>query len=197
MLKPTLGRIPAATAGEPGVPIGEQLMVVVGPMARTVADLRAAFAVMAGPSWRDPWSVPAPLRSPEPGKPVHVALVTDPAGRGTAWQVQDGVRTAAAALQDAGYLIEEIEPPSIQAAADAGLAMLNTPEVRARLPGLNLLPPDTARFLSDFYEAAGDPGPAAAMQGLTARPGRRTGPKRARRTFAIAGLPGLTGEVLP
>lgn len=44
-LKPTLGRIPAA--GE--MTIGEQLLVVDGPLARNVADLRAAFAVLAGP----------------------------------------------------------------------------------------------------------------------------------------------------
>lgn len=65
-------------------------MGVQGPMARRVADLRAAFEVLAGPSWRDPWSVPAPLRGPEPAKPVRVALVVDPAGQGTATQVQEG-----------------------------------------------------------------------------------------------------------
>jgi amidase len=70
-LKPTLGRIPHATTIEPvDMPIGHQLAGVEGPMARRVVDLRAAFEVMAGPIWRDPWSVPAPLRGPELGKPV-------------------------------------------------------------------------------------------------------------------------------
>jgi amidase len=88
VLKPTLGRIPYATTIEPvDWPIGTQLMVVTGPMARRVADLRAAFAVLAGSSWRDPWTVPAPLRGPNPAKPVRVALVVDPAGQGTAKQV--------------------------------------------------------------------------------------------------------------
>jgi hypothetical protein len=41
------------------------------------------------------------LRGPEPLKPVRVALVVDPAGQGTATQVQDGVCTAARALDDA------------------------------------------------------------------------------------------------
>ena len=85
VLKPTLGRIPHATTIEPvDMPIGYQLTAVEGPMARRVADLRAAFEVLAGPSWRDPWSVPAPLRGPEPAKPIRVALVVDPAGQGTA-----------------------------------------------------------------------------------------------------------------
>jgi amidase len=90
-LKPTLGRIPHATTIEPtDFPIGYQLTAVEGPMARRVADLRAAFEVLAGPSWRDPWSVPAPLRGPEPATPIRVALVVDPAGQGTSNQVQDG-----------------------------------------------------------------------------------------------------------
>jgi hypothetical protein len=42
-------------------------------------------------------------------------------------------------------------------AAEAALAMLNTPEFRATLPLVSLLPADTARFLTAFYEAAGDP----------------------------------------
>ena len=100
-------------------------------MARRVADLRAAFEVLAGPSWRDPWSVPAPLRGPEPAKPIRVALVVDPAGQGTADQVQDGVRKAARALEDAGYAVEEVEPPSIDVAAKTLLDMLNTPDIRA------------------------------------------------------------------
>ena len=170
VLKPTLGRIPRATTIEPAdEPIGAQLTIVEGPMARQVADLRAALAVMAGPSWRDPWSVPAPLRGPAPAKPIGVALVTDPAGQGTAQQVRDGVQTAGQTLEDAGYAVDEIEPPSIAAAATADLAMLNTPEIRAALPLVSWLPPDTQRFLSAFYEAAGDPSPAAALQGFMTR----------------------------
>ena len=169
-LKPTLGRIPAATTTGPAdAPIGPQLMIVEGPMARRVADLRAALAVMAGPSWADPWSVPAPLRGPAPAKPIRVALVVDPASQGTAPQVKDGVQRAGRALEDAGYAVDEIEPPSVAAAARAALAMLNTPEVRAALPLVSVLPPDTQRFLSAFYEAAGDPDPAATIQGFMTR----------------------------
>jgi len=101
--------------------------------------------------------------------PIRVALVADPAGQGTARQVQDGVRKAGRVLADAGYAVDEVEPPSIAAAAQAALAMLNTPECRARLPLLSLLPADTARFLTAFYEAAGDPDPAATIQAFMTR----------------------------
>jgi amidase len=170
-LKPTLGRIPDATTAGPGdVPIGVQLTAVQGPMARRIADLRTAFAALAGPSWRDPWTVPAPLRGPGPATPVRVALVVDPAGQGTATQVQDGVRTAAAALADAGYAVDEVEPPSIEVAAATLLAMLATPEIRGGWQMMSsLVPGDTKRFMSAFFAAAGDPGPATAMQSFLTR----------------------------
>jgi amidase len=171
VLKPTLGRIPdATTSGPVEAPIGVQLTAVQGPLARRVTDLGAALAVLAGPSWRDPWSVPAPLRGPAPAQPVRVALVVDPAGLGTATQVQDGVRTAATALADAGYAVEEIQPPSIELAARTLLGMLNTPDIRAlwRL-GSPMIPADTRRFLAAFYEAAGDPDPVTTMQSFATR----------------------------
>jgi amidase len=170
-LKPTLGRIPDATSAGPAeVAIGVQLTAVQGPMARRVADLRAAFAVLAGPTWRDPWTVPAPQRGPEPARPVRVALVVDPAGRGTANQVQDGVRKAARALNDAGYVIDEVEPPSIDVAATTLLAMLNTPDIRAMWQmSSQMLPANTQRFLSAFYEVAGDPDPVTTVQSFMTR----------------------------
>jgi amidase len=77
--------IPHASTVEPTdiATIGMQLTQVNGPLARRVADLREAFDVIAGPTWRDPWTVPAPLREPDPVKPVRAAVVLDPAGQGT------------------------------------------------------------------------------------------------------------------
>ncbi len=171
VLKPTLGRIPDATTTVPEVAaIGVQLAAVQGPLARRVADLRAALEVLAGATWRDPWSVPAPLRGPEPAKPLRVALVVDPAGQGTAKQVQDGVRKAARALDDAGYAVEEVEPPSIETAAKTLLDMLNTPDIRAMWQvGSQMMPADTRRFLSEFYDVAGDPDPVTTMQSFVTR----------------------------
>jgi amidase len=171
VLKPTLGRIPdTTTTGPADAPIGVQLTDVQGPLARPIADLRAALEVLAGPSWRDPWSVPAPLRGPEPAKPIRVALVVDPTGQGTATQVQDGVRKAATALEDAGYAVQEVQPPSIDTAAKILLDMLNTPDIRAMWQlGSPMMPADTRRFLSAFYRVAGDPDPVTTMQSFVTR----------------------------
>jgi amidase len=170
-LKPTLGRIPSASSIEPlDMPLGNQLTTVQGSLARRVADLRIAFEMLSGPTWRDPWTVPAPLRGPEPDRPIRVALVLDPAGGGITPQVGDGLRKAAAALEGAGYQIEELEPPSIDLAARILLDMLNTPEVRAGLEVMGaMLPADTRRFLTAFYQEAGDPDPVTAMQSFVVR----------------------------
>jgi amidase len=172
-LKPTLGRIPHATTIESSdvATIGMQIIQVNGPLARRVADLRRAFEVVAGPTWRDPWTVPAPLYGPEPARPVRVAVVIDPAGQGTAKQVQDGVRKAAYALAEAGYTVDELEPPSIDAAAKALVIMLATPGIRAVWQQVMppSLPDATRRFMSAFFEAAGDPDAVAAEEAFMTR----------------------------
>jgi amidase len=172
-LKPTLGRIPHASTVEATeiATIGMQLTQVNGPLARRVADLRSALEIIAGPTWRDPWTVPAPLRGPEPAKPVRVAVVLDPAGLGTAKQVQDGVRRAAHALEQAGYAVEELEPPGIDAAAKAVVIMDATPGIRAIWQQVMppSLPTPTRRFMSEFFEAAGDPDAVAAEQSFVTR----------------------------
>jgi amidase len=170
-LKPTLGRIPHASSLEPtDTAIGVQLTAVEGPMARRISDLRAAFEVLAGPTWRDPWSTPTPLRGPELSAPIRVTLVVDPAGHGTARQVKEGVWNAARALENSGYRVDEVEPPSIDTAVKALLDMLNTPDIRAIWKMMSpMLPPDTQRFLSEFYKAAGDADPVTTMQSFTVR----------------------------
>jgi amidase len=101
-LKPTLGRVPRASSADERSTIGLQLTGVDGPLARHVADLRLALDVISGPTWRDPWSVPAPLRGPDLGEHLRVAVVMDPASGGTATVVQDGLRLAASALRQGG-----------------------------------------------------------------------------------------------
>ena len=169
-LKPTLGRIPHATTIEPAdMPISNQLLGVNGPLARRVADLRAALAATAGPTWRDPWTVPAPLRGPEPARPIRVAVVTDPARQGTASQVRDGVRAAAEALADAGYAIDEAEPPSVALAAKTCLDIF-IPPVRAMWPATEVMfRARTRQFVSALFAVAGEPGPQPSSESFMTR----------------------------
>ena len=116
-LKPGFGRIPSASGVEPksGLQV-IQLMAVQGPMARTVADLRLALGILAGPHPRDPFSFHGPLTGPKPVGPIKVAMVPDPAGGTTAPEISAGVRAAAAALADAGYEVSEVNPPMVEEA---------------------------------------------------------------------------------
>src|SRR5438270_5314078 len=65
-LKPTPGRISAA-GHFPEISYPAGLLGVAGPMARTAADLKLMFGVLAGYDFRDPFSAPVPVRWPEFG----------------------------------------------------------------------------------------------------------------------------------
>ncbi len=116
-LKPTLGRVPDASSLMPTEPpVTLQLFAVQGPMARHVRDLRLAFRSMSGPAGRDPWYTPAPLEGPPVAR--RVAVTIDPGEEGVDPQVAEGVRKAARALSDAGYEVEEVDPPMVGEARD-------------------------------------------------------------------------------
>jgi len=127
-LRVSYGRVPAFnfTAAAAPRPISAQLMAVQGPLTRRVRDARAALAAMAVPDPHDPRCPDVPLEGPVPKRPIRVALVADPAGRGgVAPVVADAVRRAGRALEAAGYAVEEIDPPELGAVADlwAAIAM--------------------------------------------------------------------------
>jgi amidase len=169
-LKPTLGRVPHATVIEPvDGPIGLQIMAVEGPMARSVTDLRVATRLMIQPSWRDPWQVPVPFDGPPLATPMRVAVVKDPAGMGTAAQVAAGVMHAARALADAGYEVEEIEPPRIADAAQAWLDLLGA-EIHMLWPMMQPIASEGAnQFMLTFLELHPRADPAVYIQSLITR----------------------------
>jgi amidase len=147
-LKPTLGRVPAASSLMPQEPpISIQLFAVEGPMARHVSDLRLALEAMSGFDARDPWWVPARLDEDEEGGGRRVAVTVDPGGMGVDPQVRSGVQKAARALQDAGYLVDEVEPPAVAEASDLWANIVLTEVEVAFKP---LLTPIASKGLLDF-----------------------------------------------
>jgi amidase len=87
-------------------------MAVQGPIARSVADLELGFEVMAQPHVRDPYCF-APAAFPATGQPRRVALVAG--GHGVHPAVAESVRAAGRLLEAAGYDVEEVEPPELEA----------------------------------------------------------------------------------
>lgn len=116
-LRPTLGRIPAWNASQAERLIGPQIMAVSGPIARTIADLRAGLEAMAAHDPRDPWWVPAPLQGS--ARPRRAALCRHPSGLVTVPGVDAALVDAARRLEDAGWHVEEIDDtPSLREATD-------------------------------------------------------------------------------
>lgn len=146
-LKPTLGRVAWVSQMEPrDLPITLQLFAVQGPMARRVADLRVVLEAISGPDPRDPWWTPAPLRGADVAR--RVAVTVDPAGQGVDPAVAEGVRKAADALRDAGYVVEEIEPPAVADAAEVWAQLVMTEVQAAFLPLMEqVAAPDALTFL--------------------------------------------------
>ena len=112
-LKPTSGRIPHASSLEPQDhgPAG-QAMLAVGPLARSVGDLRLALAILAGRDLRDPRSVDAPLVGPSP-EVNRAALVTRLPGEALPPETVAAIERAGALLAAAGWEVEVAEPPEL------------------------------------------------------------------------------------
>jgi Asp-tRNA(Asn)/Glu-tRNA(Gln) amidotransferase A subunit family amidase len=106
-LKPTPGRIPATGHFPPGAGAFSWIGVV-GPMARTVADLRLLFEVMAGPDVGDALSAPIPLRTYTKGdlRSIRIGILeSDALGLATS-ETQAAVDHAARSLSAAGFIVE-------------------------------------------------------------------------------------------
>jgi Asp-tRNA(Asn)/Glu-tRNA(Gln) amidotransferase A subunit family amidase len=116
-LKPTPGRIPATGHFPPsGGPFA--LLGVVGPMARTVADLKILFEVMQGPNDADTCAAPVPLRWPNADevKRLRIGYFEDDACTPVTPEIRDAVRTAAVALRRAGFGVEPFRPAGLEEA---------------------------------------------------------------------------------
>ena len=109
-LKPTPGRIPAAGHFPSGAGAFGWIGVV-GPMARTVADVRALFEVMAGPDAGDAHSVPVPLRSysEKELRETRIGILESPALGGATQETRQAVHRAANLLSDCGFRVEPFE----------------------------------------------------------------------------------------
>jgi amidase len=82
--------------------------------------------------------------------------VVDPAGQEVAAQVKEGVLKAAGALADAGHVVDEVEPPSIDLAAKTALEMLAV-DSAAGIELMTMYPPQIQGVLRALIELAGNP----------------------------------------
>ena len=114
-LKPTSGRVPRTGHFPPAGGMKDS-MCQVGPLGRFVEDLTLVLPIIAGPDWRDPAIVPAPLGDPRKVnlKKLRVAFHTDNGILAADAATAGTVRKAVKALSDSGAQVEEARPTGIE-----------------------------------------------------------------------------------
>jgi Asp-tRNA(Asn)/Glu-tRNA(Gln) amidotransferase A subunit family amidase len=139
-LKPTPGRVPGTghypTSAGPFAQLG-----VVGPMARTIADVTRLFEVMAGPDPGDPASAPVPLRRwrEQEVRKLRIAYFEDDGTTPVTPETAAAVRQAAKALRDQGFEVESWCPQNLDRVSQLwwnlfgpGVQMAFTPTIDGR-----------------------------------------------------------------
>jgi Asp-tRNA(Asn)/Glu-tRNA(Gln) amidotransferase A subunit family amidase len=117
-LKPTPGRVPSTghfpKAGGPFALIG-----VVGPMARTIADVQLLFEVIAGYDDGDPCSAPVLLSEAHTGgdarlKGVRIGFFDDDGRTPVTAETRAAIKSAAALLSQYGFRVEGFRPAGLE-----------------------------------------------------------------------------------
>jgi Asp-tRNA(Asn)/Glu-tRNA(Gln) amidotransferase A subunit family amidase len=125
-LKPTVGRVPGGGQFPPSTG-PYSLGAVIGPMARSVSDLHLLFNALAGvetSSWAKEFERRRVLM-----KGWRVSWYVDDGVSPVTEETRRAVKTAAAALADAGLIIEETRPPGIQHGHDLWLKLFSRASV--------------------------------------------------------------------
>jgi Asp-tRNA(Asn)/Glu-tRNA(Gln) amidotransferase A subunit family amidase len=118
-LKTTPGRIATTGHFPPGAGAFGWIGVV-GPMARTVADLRILFQVMAGPDGGDALSAPVPVRQVEAQElqGLRIGILESGAlGRATP-ETLSSIRSAAQLLSDLNFRVEPLNLETLDRALE-------------------------------------------------------------------------------
>src|SRR5882724_684384 len=160
-LKPTPGRIPATGHFPPGAGAFSWIGVV-GPMARTIADVRLLFEVMAGPDAGDALSSPVQVfeaAASASGK-LRIGILEGDGLGGVTPETQLAVRHAAQLLAYQGFILEPLRLNNLEGVLElwwfffgSVISELFAEEVRCRE---GLLSP----IFCDYLEAARASSPA-------------------------------------
>jgi amidase len=116
-LKPTPGRIPAT--GHFPKSVGPFALIgVVGPMARTVGDVKTLFEVMQGPDDGDTSSAPVPVRWPSESdlKKIRIGYFEDDGRTPVTAETRAAIRTAVKLLKSAGFEVVPFRPEGLERA---------------------------------------------------------------------------------
>lgn len=159
-LKPTPGRIPAT--GHYPQSLGPfALLGVVGPMARTVSDLKLLFEVMQGSDIGDPSAAPVPVHWPEWSmkseradalqKP-RVAYFEDDGRTPVTAETRAAVCKSADLLRKAGFEVEPFCPDGLDKARELWWKFFGVAGAMLLAPVLNGREGELSRILREFND---------------------------------------------
>jgi amidase len=170
-IRPTQGRVPAFNStGEEERSLLAQLMSTQGVIAREVRDLRLGTKIVAMEDPRDPWWVPAPFDGPAIDGPVKVAVTKDSLGYNIDPAILAAIDKSASILSDAGYAVEEVDPPMAEEIADAvGPSLFGDARIfidsAVRQHGSETI----RRMFNEYYEFMGSHGPEDLLRAMAKR----------------------------
>ena len=115
-IKPNSGRVPRTGHIIPYGLGATDSLTQNGPMARYVEDLAMVMPIISGPDWSDPAIVAMPLKDPADVdlRALRVAMHTDNGVIAPTPEIAAAVRSAAAALGEAGISVKEDAPAVLQ-----------------------------------------------------------------------------------
>ena len=118
-LKPTPGVIPR-TGHWPACLGPSAFLGLIGPMARTVEDVRLLLEVTAGVEHHDPSAAPVEMRAPSEAElhSVKVGWFADNGRHPVTPETRQAVERAAKALEDQGFAVEEVKITGLEEAPD-------------------------------------------------------------------------------
>ncbi|WP_319825946.1 amidase [Thalassovita sp.] len=114
-IRPSLGRIPAMNPSQSAAGIERgpftQLMAVQGPIARSIADVRAGLQVMSRRDIRDPLWVPPLDLHRDANANLTIGYAMNPFGEQIDRSVETAMQNAITAFNDAGVRLKQVDPP--------------------------------------------------------------------------------------
>lgn len=152
-LKPTPGRIPSTghfpKAGGPFALLG-----VIGPMARTVADLQILFEVMAGWDDADPCSAPVAVRELHEKElfGMGVGFFTDDDRTPVTEETKAVVEGAAFTLANHGFRVDQFRPEGLEEARDLWWKFFGTAGGMILAPMLRGREKELSPLLREFFQ---------------------------------------------
>lgn len=168
-LKPTPGRIPS-TGHYPGSAGPFALLGVVGPMARTIADVSQLFEVMAGPDPGDPCAAPVPLRrwSDSAIGRLRIAFFEQDGLAPVTPETAAAVRCTADALAQQGFEVTEWKPDNLDRAWRLWWNLFGRAGQMAFSPMLDGHDSEISPILRDFRARVAEEPPLTATELLNA-----------------------------